>query len=110
MTQPVTAQAGQYPCQMYKDHGSAFPSITDRHHVKPEFLQRRLYNGATPHQELIYLCGTCHDNLHNWLYFLLGEWREPIPHPPLRARQWAQKAYDWYVNEASDQMPEMNGI
>lgn len=84
---------------MYKDHGSIAPSLTHRHHVKPEFLQRRLYDGKEPHQEITYLCGACHDNLHNWLYFLLGEWREPDPHPPYRARQWAQVAYDWYVEE-----------
>lgn len=83
---------------MYKDHGSSAPSLTQGHHIKPEFLQRRIYDGKEPHQELVYLCGTCHDNLHNWLYFLLGEWREPMPHPPARAKAWAQTAYDWYID------------
>lgn len=93
---PNTAHAAVKPCAMYKTHGSAVSVITEGHHIRPEFLQRRVYNGDTPDNEKVWLCPNCHTNLHAWLYFLLGEWREPNPHPPARSKAWAQEAYDWY--------------
>lgn len=91
------APSALHPCEMYVDHGSARPSITQGHHAKPVYLQNRLY-GRIIDGTLIWLCGTCHDNVHSWIYFLLGERREPNPHPPARAKQWAQKCVDWYLN------------
>lgn len=83
---------------MYADHGSARPAYTQGHHRFPMFLQNRLW-GEVRLEDLMWLCGTCHDNLHGWLYWLLQEWREPSPWPPPRARQRAQEVYDWFLAE-----------
>lgn len=103
MSQPevivhTRAQAALHPCEMYVDHGSARPCLTQGHHLKPVFLQNRVY-GRLVDGTLMWLCGTCHDNLHAWLYFLLGERREPTPHPPARAKAAAQKVFDWFEAE-----------
>jgi hypothetical protein len=80
---------------MYADHGSSYPVRTQGHHLYPEYLQRRLW-GYTPLQELIWLCGTCHDSIHAWLDFLLGEAYQP-PTPPARIRRNAEMVLAWYV-------------
>lgn len=92
------APAAERPCEMYRDHGSAVPCMTQGHHWYPVFLQNRVY-GQIQDSTLAWLCGTCHDNIHAWLYFLLGERREPAPHPPPRAKAWAQQVFDWYIAE-----------
>lgn len=91
-----TASATLRPCEMYVDHGSSVPVITQGHHVYPVFLQNRKY-GQIQDGTLQFLCGTCHDSVHAWLYWLLGERAQPAPTPP-RARLLAQRAYDWYVS------------
>lgn len=97
---PITASAAERPCEMYLDHGSARPAVTQWHHLFPIYLQNRVY-GHIELPDLAFLCGTCHDNTHAWLYWLLGERREPTPHPPARAKALAMKAYDWYTEESS---------
>lgn len=98
--EPISASALDRPCVMYLDHGSARPAVTQGHHVFPIYLQNRVY-GQIRLGELVFLCGTCHDNTHAWLYWLLGERREPTPHPPARAKALARRAYDWYMEESS---------
>lgn len=93
-----TAPAADKPCELYADHGSAVPSVTQGHHIYPVYLQNRKY-GRIVSGELAYLCGTCHDNVHAWLYFIMGERREPRPTPPPRARRLAQRALDWFNEE-----------
>lgn len=90
---PRTAPAALHPCELYLDHGSAKPSITQGHHVKPVYLQNRKY-GRIVDSTLMYLCGTCHDNVHAWLYHLMGERRMPDPVPPPRAQAQAREALD----------------
>lgn len=92
---PLTAPAFLRPCEMYRDHGSSLVVITQGHHVRPIFLQNRKY-GRIQDGTLKFLCGTCHDSTHAWLYYLLGERQWPGDVPP-RAKMLAQEAYDWFV-------------
>jgi hypothetical protein len=94
------AAADVRPCQLYVDHGSAVPSFTEGHHRHPVYLQNRVY-GRILDPQLLWLCSTCHDNVHGWLYWLLGERKKPSVLPPPRARQEAQAAYDWYLAAVS---------
>lgn len=100
MTELMAAPASLWPCAMYRDHGSAAPSVTQGHHVRPVYLQNRKY-GRIQDNTLLYLCGTCHDNTHAWLYWLMRERTKPNPEPPARAKALAQGAYDWYTKESS---------
>lgn len=92
---PKTAPAAQKPCSMYRDHGSSYPVRTQGHHRYPQYLQKRLW-GAVHNQELIWLCGTCHDSLHAWLDWLLGEAYKPDPVPPPRLRNEAEFVFHWF--------------
>lgn len=91
-----TAQAADRPCEMYRDHGSAVPAVTQGHHARPVYLQNRVY-GQILDPTLVWLCGTCHDNVHAWIYWLTGERRRPVPDPPPRARDMARQVHDWYT-------------
>jgi hypothetical protein len=93
---PHTASAAARPCELYADHGSATPSVTEGHHRHPVYLQNRVY-GQIRDPQLLWLCSTCHDNVHAWLYWLLGERRSPDPLPPVRARGEARAAFAWYT-------------
>lgn len=97
-----TASAITHPCEMYRDHGSARPVVTQGHHAKPVYLQNRLY-GKIVDGTLIWLCGTCHDNVHAWLYWILRERRFQPLGTPARAVAAAEKAMDWYVGELAKQ-------
>jgi hypothetical protein len=90
-----TATASTKPCELYKDHGSATPSVTEGHHRHPVYLQNRVY-GRIQDTQLLWVCSTCHDNIHAWLYWLLGERAQPNPLPPTRARVEALAAFAWY--------------
>ena len=90
------ASAAVRPCEMYRDHGSATPSVTQGHHVYPVYLQNRKF-GEIRIATMVWLCGTCHDNVHAWLYWLMGERSKPNPQPPARAKAQAQIALDWFT-------------
>lgn len=90
-----TAPASEHPCEMYLDHGSAKPAFTQGHHSHPQYLQKRLW-GEVRIPDVIWLCGTCHDNLHGWLYWIMGERRLEPTGVPLRARSWATGVKSWY--------------
>lgn len=94
------ALAAVRPCELYTHGDTPRPSRTQGHHVIAEFLQRRVY-GKTVDEQVIWLCGLCHDSVHDWLMWLLGEWREPLPHPSPRAKKCAQIAFDWYLEHAA---------
>lgn len=96
----VTAPAADKPCALYLDHGSARPSVTQGHHVKPVYLQNRKY-GQIVDGTLMYVCGTCHDNIHAWIYWLMGERKLPNPEPPPRAQTMARAVIEWYVDGAA---------
>lgn len=79
MTEPRTLPAARQPCQLYRHH-SPTPLRTQGHHRFPEYLQRRVW-GETRDQRLLWLCGTCHDSVHEALGWLLGDSRRPDPWP-----------------------------
>lgn len=96
MIEPRTARAADRPCALYKAH-SPRPSRTQGHHRKPVYLQNRAY-GKIQDPTLLWLCGSCHDSVHDWLSWLLREAREPSPHPGRNAKAEAQAAFDWFTD------------
>lgn len=94
---PRTASAGDRACELYAHH-APLVVITEGHHRHPVYLQNKVY-GQIRDTELMWLCSNCHESVHAYLYFLLGERRKPNPLPPLRARVEAKRAWDWYVAE-----------
>lgn len=92
-----TAKAADKPCELYSYHAPT-PTRTQGHHRLPMYLQRRVW-GAVENEELMYVCGTCHDNIHEWLGWLLGESRQPSPEPGRLAKAEAKRTYDWYMKE-----------
>lgn len=96
---PATATATDKPCQLHRYH-SPQPSRTQGHHRHPVYLQNRVY-GKIQDPELLWVCGTCHDNIHEWLGWLLGETRRPNPEPGRLAKAEAQATFDWYVKVSS---------
>lgn len=100
LIRPVTASAADKPCELYLDHGSARPVITQGHHIYPVYLQNRKY-GKIVHGDLMYLCGNCHDSVHAQLYYLMGERKMPTVTVPKRAQAQAQRAYNWFLDPAA---------
>lgn len=92
-----TAQASVHPCGLYAYHQPR-PSRTQGHHRHPVFLQNRLY-GRIRLPELLWLCGLCHDSVHDWLSWLLGEARKPDPEPGRLAKAEADRTFRWYQAE-----------
>lgn len=94
---PRTAMASEQPCQVYEYH-APHPVRTQFHHTKPVYLQNRLYGEILYGPEL-WVCGTCHDSIHEWLGWLLGESRKPSPEPGWKIKQIAEATYEWYHSE-----------
>lgn len=95
--EPLEASSAVRPCELYRDHGSSAPSFTEGHHLHPIFLQNRVY-GRIQDPQLMWLCSSCHDNVHGHLYGLLGDRKMPVVPVPRRARQVAEAAHAWYDN------------
>lgn len=93
---PMKAFSGEQPCQLVSYHAPQ-PVMTEFHHQKPVYLQHRLY-GEVRFPPSLWLCGNCHDAVHAWLYWLLGEHREP-PRVGRAAKLEAQSTFDWYTSE-----------
>lgn len=96
MTEHRAAQAADRPCELYAHSGSPRPTRTQGHHRRPVYLQNRLY-GQIRDPELLWLCGLCHDSVHDWIGWLLGESRRPEPEPGFKAKAEARRAVDWYL-------------
>lgn len=94
MTEPRTARATDQPCQLYAHHS---PKVvrSQGHHRRPVYLQNKVY-GRIQDPELLWLCGSCHDAVHEWLSWLLGEARRPSPEPGRLAKAEAHAAYNWF--------------
>lgn len=92
---PLTALASERPCELYAHSCSPHPSRTQGHHRKAVYLQNRVY-GKIVDGELMWLCGLCHDSVHDWLSWLLGEARKPSPEPGYKAKAEAVRTFQWY--------------
>ena len=97
------ATAQSRPCELYTRH-VPIVTRTQGHHIYPVYLQNRVY-GRIVHGDLIWLCGNCHDAVHEWLSWLLEEARQPAPAPPPRARALAQDAFDWFTATLAAKSP-----
>lgn len=98
MTRPAgvrTAAAATRSCQLYAHTRSPVPARTQGHHRHPVYLQNRVY-GRIRDTELLWLCGLCHDNVHEAIGWLLGESRRPDPMPGRKALDEAERAVAWY--------------
>ena len=84
------------PCELYKRH-APIPTLTEGHHIHPVFLQNRLY-GNIQDNTLKYLCSNCHDSVHEWLYWLLGQ-RKNEPRVGRLAKAEAERTYAWFIAE-----------
>lgn len=99
-----TATANAHPCELYAHTSPPRPSRTQFHHRYPVYLQERLWGqtrvfqspSAPSHPDMLWLCGLCHDSVHDQLSWLLGEARKPDPAPSYRAIQEATRAANWY--------------
>ena len=96
MTQPRTAFAALQPCALVAYHAPA-PVVTEFHHTKPVFLQNRLY-GKIVHAADLWVCSNCHEAIHAWLYWLLGERKQP-PSIGRAAKAEAERTFAWYTAE-----------
>lgn len=93
---PVTAQGAARPCQLYAHHSAPRPSRTQGHHRHPVYLQHRVYGGQVRDLELLWLCGLCHDSVHDVISWLLGEGRRPDPMPGWNTVREARLTAAWY--------------
>jgi hypothetical protein len=93
---PVTAFYAAQPCELVSYHAPK-PVVTEHHHSKPMYLQTRLW-GEVRYDADLWVCSNCHEAVHAWLYWLLGERKQP-PNVGTRAKAEAERTYAWYVEE-----------
>ncbi len=99
---PRTASAAIHPCELYAYHAPVVV-ITEFHHSKPVFLQNRLYGGIQYPADL-WLCSNCHEAVHAWLYWLLGQRQKPVG-VGRNARLEAERTFAWYTSELERMKP-----
>lgn len=94
MTELRTARAADKPCALYRYHA---PQVvrTQGHHTRPVYLQNRVY-GRIQDPDLMWLCGSCHDAVHEGISWMLGEARKPEPMPGRLALAEARRTVAWY--------------
>lgn len=90
----LTATARDHPCELYVYHWPR-PIRTQFHHSKPVYLQNRLF-GRILYGPDFWVCGTCHDSLHETIDWLLSEGRKPNPMPGRKVLRKAGETVDWY--------------
>jgi hypothetical protein len=88
---PRTADAARHPCQLYAHSTGPRPVRTQGHHRLPQYLQLRLW-GEVRDQDLLWLCGSCHDTVHALVSHWIDGWRRPDPWPGQRAQREARHA------------------
>jgi hypothetical protein len=93
--EPVTAPAVDRPCQLYAHTGTPHPIRTQGHHRHPVYLQNRVW-GRILDNELLWVCGLCHDSIHETLDWLLDEGRKPNPMPGTKTLAEARRTAEWY--------------
>lgn len=96
---PLTARADDHPCELYGTHWPV-PIRTQYHHSRPVYLQNEVY-GRIVYPADFWVCGTCHDSLHEVISWLLEEGREPspLPGPRTKVRLKAAETVKWYKDE-----------
>ena len=99
---PLTSPAGSNPCEVYEYH-APIPVRTQFHHTKPVYLQNRVY-GKILFPADLWVCGTCHDSIHEWIGFLLGESRHPSPEPGWKIKRIDEATVTWYREELKKQV------
>lgn len=91
-----TAQFTEHPCELVTYHAPQ-PVMTEFHHTKPVFLQNRLY-GRIIYGADLWVCSNCHDAIHAWLYYLLGERKQPT-YIGRNAKAEAERTHAWFLEE-----------
>jgi len=86
----------EQPCTLVRYHEPR-PVMTEFHHGKPVYLQERLY-GKVLYGPDTWVCANCHNAIHAWLYWLLGEHRMP-PWIGRAAKAAAEATLAWYLAE-----------
>jgi hypothetical protein len=79
MSIPLTAPAAEKPCELYKHTRPPFPLRTQGHHRLPQYLQKRVWGEVRDNEDILWVCGLCHDALGEWIAYLLKEGRRPDP-------------------------------
>ncbi len=93
---PKTAFFYEHICSLVSYHAPR-PVISEHHHRKPAFLQKRVY-GKVLYDADMWLCSNCHEAVHAWLYYILGERDYPLGIGRL-AKAEAERTFDWYSRE-----------
>ena len=91
---PRQASAQEQPCELV-DYHAPRPVITEHHHSRPVYLQNRVY-GRIRFGADLWVCSNCHEAIHAWLYWLLGERRKPA-YIGRAAKAEAERAFEWYL-------------
>lgn len=93
-----TAYIGEQVCQLVNYHAPE-PVVLEYHHQKPVYLQDRLY-GKILFGPSLWVCANCHEAIHAWLYWLLGERKQPA-RIGYHAKAEAERTYSWYLAECN---------
>lgn len=93
--EPRSAPAAAQPCSLYAHTDPPVVVRTQYHHSRPVYLQNRLY-GQIRFAADTWLCGTCHDGVHETIAWLLGEGRQPDPMPGRRMLAEARRTVAWF--------------
>lgn len=91
-----TAFAAEKPCTLVAYHAPT-PVMTEYHHSRPVYLQNKLW-GQIRFPADTWLCSNCHDAVHAWIYFLLGERKAP-PNIGRAAKAEAERTVAWFLAE-----------
>jgi hypothetical protein len=83
-------------CELVSYHAPA-PVVTEHHHRRPIYLQLHLW-GAVRYPADLWVCSNCHEAIHAWAYWLLGERKQP-PRIGRAAKAEAESMVAWYEGE-----------
>lgn len=101
-----SASFTDHSCELVGYHAPAVV-ITEYHHQKPVFLQNRVY-GHVKYGPSLWVCSNCHEAIHAWLYWLLGERKKPV-NVGRAAKAEAERTHAWYLAEKEPDQPVAPG-
>lgn len=96
-----TAPAHEHPCELYAHTRPPIPIRTQYHHSRPVYLQNRVF-GRIIYGPDLWVCGLCHDALHETIDWLLGEGRKPNPMPGRKTLATATRTVEWFRQASSE--------